>query len=143
MLIRTEQDRMKLIELIKKRKLPLSVEMQYVEGRTWKQNKLQRKWLQEASEQLEQPAEELRAYCKLHFGVHILRNTDEKFKAQYDKFVLPYSYEEKIKFMMVPWDFPVTRIMTTVQKTQYLDAMYKHFIEQGCILTVPNLPPVE
>lgn len=143
MLIRTEQDRMKLIELLKRRKLPLSVEMQYVEGRTWKQNKLQRKWLLEASEQLEQPAEELRAYCKLHLGVPILRNTDEKFKAQYDQFVLPYSYEEKIKFMMVPWDFPVTRLMTTVQKTQYLDMVYDHFIKLGCILTVPNLAPVE
>lgn len=143
MLIRTEQDRMKLIEALKGRKLPLSIEIKYAKHRTVEQNKLQMKWLSEASEWLDQSPEELRAYCKLHFGVPILRNEDEKFQKLYDEHVRPYSYEEKLKFMMVPWDFPVTRLMTTVQKTQYLDIMYKHFVKLGCVLTVPNLPPVE
>lgn len=143
MLIRTEQDRMKLIEALKGRKLPLSIEIRYAKHRTVEQNKLQRKWLQEASEWTGHTTEELRAHCKLHFGVPILRNENEKFREQYDKIVKPYSIEEKLQFMMEPFDFPVTRLMTTVQKTQYLDMMYKHFVELGCILTVPNLAPVE
>lgn len=134
---------MKLIEALKRRKLPLSVEMQYAEHRTYKQNRLQREWLTQASEWTGHEKEYLRGYCKLHFGVPILRNENEEFKRVYDKLVMPYSYEEKIIFMMVPYDFKVTRLMTTVQKTKYLDIMYKHFVDMGCVLTVPNLPPVE
>jgi hypothetical protein len=39
--------------------------------------------------------------------------------------------------MMVPFDFGITRIMTTRQKTAYLDAIHKHFSEQGVVLTDP------
>ena len=39
--------------------------------------------------------------------------------------------------MMEPLDLPVTRIMTTNQKTRYLDAIYRHFVEQGMQLTIP------
>lgn len=31
------------------------------------------------------------------------------------------------------------RLMTTAQKTKYLDAIYQHFGAQGYVLTVPEL----
>jgi hypothetical protein len=40
--------------------------------------------------------------------------------------------------MAEPIDFPVTRQMTTKQKTEYLDGVFKALSEQGVILTMPD-----
>ena len=139
MLILDEYTRKRLIGALKLRKLPFSVVIKSGKPRSVDQNKLQRKWLLEAAEQLEgNTPEELRGYCKLHFGVPIVRNENDKFREAYDKYLRPLSYEHKIALMQTPLDFPVTRIMTTKQKTLYLDNMYTHFTGLGCILTVPK-----
>ena len=137
--IRTEQDRRDLINLIKSREFDFTVKILKGIHRTPKQNKLQRKWMLEAEDQLcDMTAEEYRGYCKLHFGVPILRNENEDFCEKYDKHIRPLSYETKIACMMVPLDFPVTRLMDTKQKTTYLDAVFVHFTGLGVKLTVPR-----
>lgn len=83
-------------------------------------------------------AEEYRAFCKLHFGVPILRNENERFCQLYDKKVKWRSYADKLEFMAEPFDFPVTRLMTTRQHKQYLDAIYVHYTGLGYRLTEPN-----
>lgn len=104
--------------------------------RSDKQNRLQRKWLLEAAEQLkEYTPEEYRAYCKLHFGVPILRNENDKFRELYDRVVRPLSYEIKLEIMSIPIDFPVTRLMDKDQKKRCLDAIYQHFTGLGVFLT--------
>lgn len=104
--------------------------------RSDKQNRLQRKWLLEAANQLkEYTAEEHRAYCKLHFGVPILRNENDKFREMYDRIVRPLSYETKLEIMSIPIDFPVTRLMDKDQKRRCLDAIYRHFTGLGVFLT--------
>jgi hypothetical protein len=40
--------------------------------------------------------------------------------------------------MMEPISLPITSIMTTRQKTAYLDAVHRHYSEQGVILTNPE-----
>jgi len=96
-------------------------------------------WLNEAAEQLgEYTAEEYRAYCKLHFGVPIMRMESDEFMESYDRIIKPHSYEDKLEMMAVPLDFPVTRLMTTKQLTQYLDAMHDHFTMLGVQLTQPR-----
>jgi len=59
---------------------------------------------------------------------------------KYDAIIKPLSYEQKIAIMSEPLDMPVTRIMTTKQKTAYLDEIFRHFSEQGVILTIPDDP---
>jgi hypothetical protein len=111
------------------------------------QNMRQRRWLSEAAEQLgDTTPEEQRGYCKLHFGVPILRNALPEecikaalgFKETYDKHVRPLPYETKMACMMIPIDFPITRIMTTKQKAQYLEQIAIYFSGLGCKLTEPN-----
>ena len=100
---------------------------------------LQRKWLNEAAEQLaDDTAENYRAYCKLVFGVPILRAENEEFRRQYDAIVKPLPYEKKVEIMKEPIDFPVTRLMTTHQKARYLDQIYQFFREKGVQLTEPK-----
>lgn len=137
--IKSEGDRALVRDAIGKRKLPFTVKIEKGAKRSLEQNKLQRLWVNEASDQLgDESAEDKRAYCKLHFGVPILRNENEEFRRAYDRVIRPLPYELKLEAMKVPLDFPVTRLMTAKQKTAYLDAIYQHFRSQGVVLTEPN-----
>lgn len=107
--------------------------------RTLDQNSLQQKWHQEAAQQLRDgTAEDYRAYCKLHFGVPILRAEEPDFLAQYDKIIRPLPYEQKLELMKAPIDFPITRLMTVKQKTQFLDAVSQYYMGRGVLLTMPE-----
>jgi len=137
--IKSEGDRALVRDAIGKRKLPFTVTIEKGAKRSLEQNKLQRLWVNEAADQLgDESAEDKRAYCKLHFGVPILRNENEEFRRAYDRVIRPLPYELKLEAMKVPLDFPVTRLMTAKQKTAYLDAIYQHFRSQGVVLTEPN-----
>ena len=121
------------------RELPITVNVTKGKDRSIEQNKLQRLWLKEAVEQLQDESiEQKRGYCKLHFGVPILRNENDDFKAAYDKIIRPHSYEEKLQMMMLPLDFPVTRLMTSGQHARYLEDIQVHFQGLGVQLTEPN-----
>lgn len=137
--IETEHDRSMLIRFIEGRKLPFTTTITDGKHRTTLQNRLQRQWMVEIAAQVggETP-EDVRGYCKLAFGVPILRAENDAFRASYDAIVKQLPYEFKLKLMKEPFDFGVTRIMTTRQKTAYLDAVHRHYSEQGVILTNPD-----
>lgn len=62
-----------------------------------------------------------RCYCKLHFGVAILRAELPTFRELYDKAIKnALSYEEKLKAMKI---LPVTRLMNKEQMCRYLNVM--------------------
>lgn len=137
--VRTEEDRKFLYRFIATRKLPFTADITTGAHRTVEQNKLQRLWLNEAAQQLEgHTPEELRAYCKLAFGVPILRAENEAFREKYDAIVAPLPYEQRLAIMMAPLDMPVTRLMTTRQKTAFLDEISRHFAGMGVVLTNPE-----
>ena len=137
--ISNEVDRDALLRWIKTHKTPFTVNLSKGKRRSVEQNRLQRLLLNEISEQLgDQTPEEVRAYCKLTLGVPILRAEDEGFAESYDRNVKPLPYEQKLALMAEPLDLPVTRLMTTGQKTLYLEAIYKHFGEQGVVMTQPE-----
>lgn len=137
----TEQARQMLILFIQAQKLPFTATLATGKHRTTAQNRLQRKWMTEIAEQMpDEKAEYWRGYCKLRFGVPILRAENEKFRQKYDAVVKPLSYEQKIEIMSEPLDMPISRLMTTKQKTAYLDEVFRHFSEQGVILTIPDDP---
>ena len=138
-IIKTEQDRTLLIQFVKTQKLPFTVDIVRGRRRSVEQNRLQRLWLNEAADQLgDRSAEELRGECKLTLGVPILRAEHEVFRKKYDRHVRGLPYEQKLALMMEPLDMPVTRLMTTDQKTRYLDAMSRMLLEQGIVLTDPE-----
>lgn len=137
--ISNEADLTLLVQYLRARKRPYTVDIVAGKHRTNEQNHLQRLWLNEAAEQLgDHTAEEFRGICKLTFGVPILRAENTRFREAYDQHVKPLPYEQKVALMMEPFDFAVTRLMSTSQKTRYLEAVQKHFIEQGVVLTEPK-----
>lgn len=141
-LVRTEQERQMLIRYIEQKPLPFTNTIKDGDKRSLPQNRLQMQWCNEAAQQGDQTAEEYRAYCKLHFGVPILRE-DEDFQAKYDQTVKPLPYETKLALMAEPFDFPVTRLMQVPQMRRYLDAIYQHFTGLGFQLTDPNWQGME
>jgi hypothetical protein len=137
-IIRDEQDRKILIKLIMSQKLPFVAKVERGGIRSIEQNKLQRLWINEIAEQLgDRTAEEVRGECKLTIGVPILRAQNDDFRRLYDTIIRPLTYEQKLACMMVPLDLPVTRIMTTKMKTEYLEQIYRQYAEMGVVLTIP------
>ena len=137
--IKSETDRALLLRYVKGLHLPFTVDVTRGKRRSVEQNRLQRLWLNEVAEQLgDRTPEEVRGYCKLTLGVPILRAENETFRERYDAIVRPLPYEQKLQIMMEPLDMPVTRIMSTDQKTRFLDAMHRHWAEQGLVLTDPD-----
>lgn len=138
-IVETEYERKMLVKFIEAQPLPMTVVMQTVGKRSAQQNRLNRQWMRDIEQQLDGwSAEYARGYCKLHFGIPILRNEDEDFCKEYDAVIRPLPYDAKLKLMMVPFDFGVTRLFTTKQQTAYLDAINQHFSEQGVVLTNPD-----
>ncbi|MFS2326652.1 hypothetical protein U2P60_14750 [Brucella sp. H1_1004] len=137
--IETEFELRQAVKFIEVQKLPITINVTASGKRSSKQNRLNRKWMLDIADQVDGwSTEYARGYCKLHFGIPILRNEDEEFCREYDALVRPLPYEHKIKLMMVPFDFGVTRLMTVKQQTRYLDAVQRHFSEQGVVLTDPE-----
>lgn len=139
--VKTAHDKSTLISFIQNINTPITVTIEkgIIGKRSDKQNKLQRLWMDELAEQGDMTAEEYRAFCKLHFGVPILRNENDEFRQAYDdKIKNCYDYATKLQFMAMPFDFPVTRLMTVKQHKKYLDAIYVHYTGKGFDLTDPN-----
>ncbi|HKJ75039.1 MAG TPA: hypothetical protein VKA19_13070 [Alphaproteobacteria bacterium] len=137
--VKSQYGRERLIDYLREQPLPLTVTVAKGAQRSIRQNRLQRLWINEIAEQWnrQETPEEIRGYCKLTIGVPLLRHENEAFRQQYDAIVRPLPYEQKLAVMMEPLDLPITRIMTSRQKTKYLDGVYRHFVEQGVVLTLP------
>lgn len=137
--VKDETDREALIQFLGARKLPFTADIIKGKRRSTEQNRLQRLWMNEISEQMgDRTPEEVRAYCKLTIGVPILRAENTRFCEMYDRVIKPMPYEQKLSIMAEPFDLAVTRLMTTVQKKAYLDEIQRHFSQQGIVLTDPD-----
>ena len=108
-------------------------------NRSEMQNRTVFMWYREiAKAKGDETATDVRAYCKLHYGVPILREDNDDFREDYDQIVRPLSYENKLKIMVEPLDLPVTRIMTVDQMQRYMEDVQKYGYSFGVELTIPN-----
>lgn len=100
--------------------------------RTLDQNSISHVWYGQIGKALDASAAYAKCYCKLHFGVPILRAENEKFRALYDKvFKHGLTYVEKLEAMRI---LPVTSLMNKEQKGRYLSEIQQHFADQGIYL---------
>ena len=139
-LIRSQHDLMNLFGNLKQQQLPITVTVRDGIDRSISQNSLSQKWYTEAARWLgDREPWEVRAHCKLNYGVRMLVTEDEEFRAKWHGMILNrFTYEEKLALMVEPFDFPVTRLMIVKQMTRYLDTVYNHYAEQGVPLSLPD-----
>lgn len=103
--------------------------------RTLDFNALSHVWYQQL--ELELPQDDAlgwKAYCKLHFGVPLMRAEDAEFRRFYDTAILHLTYEQKLEAMKY---VPVTSLMTNPQFKKYCDAMQADFASRGVLLEYP------
>jgi hypothetical protein len=136
--IKTEQDRQHAIKMLQARELPCTAEFTKGLKKSHDQEKLARKWFKELEAQGDQEAEQYRGYCKLHFGVVLAKQHSDVWAEKYDRIIKPMPYEQKLEMMMEPFDFPVTRILSTALEKKYLDNVFQFYTGQGFVLTDPN-----
>lgn len=137
--VNNKADKQRLHVAIDERKMPFCATLTDKNKRSLEQNRLMWMWMTEAADQLKEDTPSgYQAYCKLHFGVPILRGEDEDFREAYDTVIKPLDYEKKIMAMSPPISFPVTSLMKTGQLKRFLDDVYAHFREQGVWLTEPD-----
>jgi hypothetical protein len=127
-----------LSEILRERKLPITVTWTQGALRKDAQNRLSQRWFTDVALQLgDRTHEDVRAMCKLHFGVPILRAENEAFRVSYDRTMKHLSYEEKLAAIK-DFDLPVTRQMNAKQMTAFMDATSQYWSEKGVRLTDPE-----
>jgi hypothetical protein len=96
-------------------------------------NALSHVWYDYADKMLSEQIGVTRRYCKLHFGVPIMRAESEDFRRKYDKVVKPHDYETKLLEIMDI--LTVTSLMSREQMHRYLTAVQVHYAnERGLVL---------
>jgi len=119
-------------DLYKKHKF-LRVVVKTGKDRSLDYNSISHVWYAEIADQLkDEDALGWKNYCKLHFGVPLLRAEDEEFRSIYDNSIKLLQYEKKLQAMKY---FPVTSIMTNEQFSKYLNEMQLYFGDLGVNLT--------
>jgi C-terminal processing protease CtpA/Prc len=127
-----------LANMLRERKLPITVTWTQGAPRSTAQNRLAQRWFTDIATQLgDQTHEDVRAECKLRFGVPILRAENEVFRLSYDRVIKALPYEEKLAAIKA-FDLPVTRLMTVKQMTAFMDEMQRHWSGHGVRLTDPE-----
>lgn len=111
------------------------------EGRRAKQNRLAFQWYGDIARQLDGwDVDAARATSKLECGVQLMVIEDEEFRAKWYAMIKDrFTYEEKLAFMLEPFDFPVTRLMTVKRMSRYLERMERYWSPQGVTLTDPEM----
>lgn len=106
-------------------------------ARSLDQNAISHAWYEQIARELrEDDARGVKRFCKLHFGVPILRAENDEFRAAYDGSILrTLSYEQKLVAMDM---MPVTSLMKTIQITRYMEDMQAHYAKQGVFLEFPE-----
>lgn len=94
--------------------------------RSLNQNALAAVWYEQIARELgEDSPADVKAFCKLRYGVPILRAQDEDFRVRYDRAIKSsLSYEQKLDAMHL---LPVTSLMTTDQLSTYLQDVQKGY----------------
>ena len=104
----------------------LTVTVRTGKDRSLDQNAISHAWYEQVARELrEDDARGVKRYCKLHFGVPILRAEDDEFRAAYDGSILrTMNYEQKLAAMDI---LPVTSRMTTAQLSRYMEEVQAHY----------------
>lgn len=122
---RSLTDALNLLSEIYEQKRYIQLTIDTGKKRSLPQNAIGHAWyLQVSRTEHEFTPEEVKCLCKFHFGLPILRGDDEEFNAICEAVIDPLPYESQIKAMIY---FPVTSLMKTKQKAEYLETVQRNY----------------
>jgi hypothetical protein len=117
------------------RKLPLMVSAVQGVNRTNQQNNTFHMWCSEVSRQTGDEPGEVKGYCKAKFGLPIMKRDSPEWVAKYEPMYLPLDYQTRIRLFEI---LPMTREFKLPQMMEFMDAMQRHYLQQGIALTDPD-----
>jgi len=88
-----------------------------------------------AAQRPDMSVNQVQAYCKLHFGVGILKAADPEFAQYYDAHFKGLTYEQKIA-LMTYLDITSRPEFAKEQMSQYLDEIVAYWGSQGVALAL-------
>ena len=113
----------------------LEITVKEGKGRSIEQNAVMHGWFGQVARELrDEDARGVKRFCKLHFGVPILRAEDDEFREAYDGVVKPLPYEQKLVAMDI---LPVTSRMTTLQLEKCMTDIQGHYLKHYVALVYP------
>ena len=91
---------------------------------------------QVAKQKGDESPDEIKAYCKYHFGLSIVCAADPEYAALLKNAIRhDLDYETKMKIVN---KLPVTSLMNTKQGSEYIDRVIRHYSQQGLCLVHPS-----
>ena len=127
--INSDQSEAAFIEHIKRRRQQkkfIRVEL-FDTARTLDQNAMSFELYSTIDKATREGLDDVRATCKLHYGVPIMRRVSDDFRALYDRVIRPHDYETKKQIMA--W-LPVTSMMDRTQFKEYIDAVMQAYSDR-------------
>lgn len=91
---------------------------------------------QVATQKGDESPDEIKAYCKYHFGLSIVCAADPEYAALLKNAIRhDLDYETKMKIVN---KLPVTSLMDTKQGSEYIDRIIRHYSQEGFCLVHPS-----
>jgi len=127
-----------LANLLRGVKLPVVVSWSKGDSRSQAANRLSHRWYADISRQMgDRTTEDVRAECKLEFGVPILCAEDEGFRAEWGGTFGALSWQRQLAAMKA-FQLPVTSLMSSKQMSAYMNEIQREWTQRGVRLTSPD-----
>lgn len=106
-----------------------------VDSRSLPQNALWAVWYSQIARWSDKnhTTHDIKCFCKLHFGVLLLRQQDRTFREFYDENIRHLEYDKKMVFMEI---VPITSKLSKHNGQKYQSAVQKYYAENGLTLEV-------
>jgi len=116
---------------------PLPFTVSYAKGikRSLPQNATLHAWFGQIAAETFQTQAEVKAECKLRYGLPIMERDNPAWVAEWSPLYGPLPYAQRLKLFEV---LPVSSKMTTRQMAEFMDAVQKEYRGQGIELIDPE-----
>ena len=134
-ILRTDGERADWLRFLTAQPLPMTVSQIKGENRSQQQNRTLHMWFGQVSQETGDEAWEVKGYCKAKFGLPIMKRDNPEWVAEYEPLYMPLPYPLRIKFFSF---VPMTSKMKVQQMTEIMDAVQRHYTQQGIALRDPE-----
>lgn len=133
--IKSPEQLARWVSYLDAQQLPLTVSAVKGVDRSLEQNRTFHMWIGQVSQETGDELDELKGYCKAKFGLPIMRRDNAEWVAKYEPMWGPLPHELRIAFFAI---VPMTRLFKVPQMCEFMDAVQRHYLQQGFDLIDPD-----
>ena len=134
-ILKTDADRIGWVRFIEAQPLPVTVSLLKGAKRSNPQNKTAAMWYGQISAETGQTQAEVKAECKLRYGLPIMERDKPEWVEKWSPLYGPLLYHLRLRMFEA---IPLTSLLTTRAMGEYLDAIQKEYRAQGIPLVDPE-----